>query len=174
MWHSPTPPTPARAWRPSPSAEQPRSRARSSHGEVAPRQSLRDVGREPRYWARDSAPRRPRRSQRGDYRQDRRATSEAATRDTRAYLLAGYASFNAYLEGRWEMSRRQAFRILAATAVVHELVPTLAPVPLPTLTQAEELARFEPAERHALLDSLERPLSDYSTRELQRRARAFQ
>jgi len=108
----------------------------------------------------------------------------AEIRDTRAYLLAGYPSFNAYLEGRWDMSRRQAFNLLAATAVVDELVQTFAPtcelqatpepVVLPTYTQAIELARLEPAERRDLLNSLERPLSDYSTRELQRRARVFQ
>src|SRR2546427_2409057 len=73
----------------------------------------------------------------------------AEIRDTRAYLLADYPSFNAYLEGRWEMSRRQAFNLLSATAVVHELVQTSAPpcdfqatslpVTGPTFTQALQL-----------------------------------
>ncbi len=111
----------------------------------------------------------------------------AEIRDTRAYLLAGYPSFNAYLEGRWEMSRRQAYRILAAKAIADDLCPlvtTLSPVAAdlqatnsaapPTFTQALELARLQPAERRDLIDALERPLAEYSTRDLQRRARAFQ
>jgi hypothetical protein len=107
----------------------------------------------------------------------------AEIRDTHAYLLAGYPSFNAYLEGRWDMSRRQAFNLLAASSAVHELVQTFTPacdlqatpepIALPTFTQAVELARLQPPDRHDLVESLERPLSDYSTRELQRRARAF-
>jgi site-specific DNA-methyltransferase (adenine-specific) len=105
----------------------------------------------------------------------------AEIRDTRAYLLAGYPSFNAYLDGRWEMGRRHAFKLVAASAVAdgfRQLVPTLAPAcnvqPTPTFTQALELARLEPVERRELLNSLERPLAEYSTRELQRRTRAFQ
>jgi site-specific DNA-methyltransferase (adenine-specific) len=98
----------------------------------------------------------------------------AEIRDTRAYLLAGYPSFNAYLEGRWSWSRRQAFDLLAASAVAVELVQTSAPAALPTRSQAVELARLEPVARHDLLQSLDRPLSQYSTRELRARTRAFQ
>src|SRR5437763_15472939 len=53
----------------------------------------------------------------------------AEIRDTRAYLLAGYASFNAYLESRWSWSRRTAFNLLRAAAVAEDLalVQPLAP-----------------------------------------------
>src|ERR687883_55362 len=82
----------------------------------------------------------------------------AEIRDTRAYLLAGYSSFNTYLEGRWSWSRRTAFNLLAAWEVTHELVQTSAPVALPTRSQAVELARLDPPVRHDLLQSLDRPL----------------
>src|SRR5207253_10173605 len=85
-----------------------------------------------------------------------------------------YASFNAYLEGRWEMSRRQAFNLLAATEVAQDLVQAPAPVALPSLTHAVTLARLETAQRHEFLGALERPLTDYSTRELERRRKEFQ
>jgi hypothetical protein len=39
----------------------------------------------------------------------------AEIRDTQAYLLAGHPSFNSYLEGRWDMSCRKAFHLLAAS-----------------------------------------------------------
>ena len=44
----------------------------------------------------------------------------AEIRDTRAYLLAGYTSFNTYLEGRWSWSRRTAFNLLKAAAVAED------------------------------------------------------
>jgi hypothetical protein len=49
----------------------------------------------------------------------------AEIRDTRAYVMARYASFKvAYLEGRWHMSRRHAFDVLAAITAAVELVQT--------------------------------------------------
>lgn len=98
----------------------------------------------------------------------------AEIRDTRAYLLVGYSSFNAYLEGRWAWSRRTAFNLLTAAAVAQDLALVQPLAPPPTQMQALALAPIEPAERRELLGTLERPLSDYSTRELQHRTRAFQ
>src|SRR5918912_2582062 len=64
----------------------------------------------------------------------------AEIRDTRAYLLAGYPSFNAYLEGRWSWSRRTAFNVLRAAAVAQDLALVQPLAPPPTQMQALALA----------------------------------
>ena len=96
----------------------------------------------------------------------------AAIRDRRGYRLAGYATFEAYLQERWGWSRQRGYQLIHASDVVADLAADemSTPVDIPTEGHARALVPLAPAERRSLLEQVG-DLSRYSTRELYQAAR---
>ena len=96
----------------------------------------------------------------------------AAIRDRRGYRVAGYGTFEAYLQERWGWSRQRGYQLIQASDVVADLAADemSTPVDIPTEGHARALVSLAPAERRSLLEHVGE-LSQYSTRELHHAAR---
>lgn len=91
-----------------------------------------------------------------------------AIRDGKGYRLRGYNTFEAYLDGVWDMRRRQGYRLISAAQVVLDgnfVSARTQNDALPTVTQARILASLPIEERAPLIEQgvLELPTRDLST-----------
>ncbi len=67
-------------------------------------------------------------------------------KQSRLYRLVLYASFEAYVKARWDMSRAQAYRLIEAWQVIDNLSPIGDMLPV-NESQARPLARLDPLEQ---------------------------
>lgn len=97
----------------------------------------------------------------------------AAIRDRRGYRLAGFITFEAYLQVRWGWSRQHGYQLMQADDVVADLGQDremYTRVVIPTEGHARALAPMAPTERRTIIEQLG-DLGQYSTRELHQAVR---